>query len=92
MYKHSDENHAWITFSLKKDTVNLSVSDNGNKNPLNEIPERTNSVSHKRIFSTKEQISDLNGTMAISYNIPHGVRVEISFLMKGDVSYQYFVS
>ena len=92
IYKHSDGTHAWITVSSKKDTVNLSVCDNGSENPLNENSETNRSIWHKGIFSIKEQISDLNGTMSISDNIPHGVRIDISFLMKGDVSYQYFVS
>ena len=92
IYKHSDGTHAWITVSSEKDTVNLSVCDNGSGNPLNEKFETNSPLWHKGIFSIKEQISDLNGTMSISDNIPHGVRIDISFLMKGDVSYQYFVS
>lgn len=92
IYKHSDGDHGWITLSLEKDMVKLCVCDNGSQNPLNKKAEQSSSAWHKGIFSINEQISALNGTMSVCDNIPHGVRIEISFLMKGDVSYQHFVS
>ncbi len=92
IYKHSDGNHAQVSVSLSKDTVNLSVSDDGSRNPLKENAEKGSFVRHKGMISIKEQVSGLNGSMSVSDNIPHGVRIEISFLMKGEDSYQYFVS
>ena len=39
-----------------------------------------------------EQVKGVGGTMVCSANIPHGICIEITIPMKGDGSYQYFVS
>lgn len=92
VYKHSDGDHAWITLTLEKDLIKLYVCDNGIQNTLFDSNKNTASVSHKGIFSIKEQIVNLGGSLSISHNVPQGVRIEIQLLMKGDDSYQHFIS
>ena len=90
VFKHSDGHRAWITLTQESGRIELSVSDDGNANAdsLNE----SNQSTHKGISSIKEQLINLNGSMIISNNIPHGVNIHIVIPMKGDVSYQYFIS
>ncbi|WP_227858485.1 MULTISPECIES: ATP-binding protein [unclassified Clostridioides] len=97
VYKHSNGSHAWITLSLEKDIIKLSVSDNGVANTsfkahldISKMPLDT--TSHKGVILIKEQVENLEGTINISDNIPHGVCVQITVPMKGDGSYKYFVS
>lgn len=92
IYKHSNGNHAWIVLTLEKDIVKLYVCDNGKRETLTEINDKEPSFWHKGFLSMKEQIDDLGGIFSVSDNIPEGVRTEIQFLVKGDVSYKYFVS
>lgn len=92
VYKHSDGDHSWITLTLEKDLIKLYVCDNGMQNTLLDPDKNTESVSHKGIFSIKEQIVGLGGSLSISHNVPQGVRIEIQLLMKGDDSYQHFIS
>lgn len=90
VYKHSTGSRAWVTLSQEKGIINLSVSDNGTANleSLTSSDERT----HKGIASIKEQINHMGGTIAFSNNTPNGICVQITIPMKGDVSYQYFIS
>ena len=92
IYKHSNGNHAWIILSLEKDIVKLYVCDNGKRETLKEVDNNDPSLWHKGLLSMKEQIDDLGGIFSVSDNIPQGVRTEIQFLVKGDVSYKHFVS
>lgn len=90
IYKHSNGSRAWIVLSQEKGIIELSVSDNGvnDADSLTSIDE----TKHKGITSIKEQINRMNGTVTISNNIPNGICIKIILPMKGDVSYQYFVS
>lgn len=90
VFKHSDGHRAWITLTQESGRIELSVSDDGNAN-ADSLNER-NQSTHKGISSIKEQLINLNGSMIISNNIPHGVNIHIVIPMKGDVSYQYFIS
>lgn len=97
VYKHSNGSHAWITLSLEKDIIKLSVSDNGVANisfktHLDTPKMHLDTTKHKGIISIKEQVKNLEGTINISDNIPHGICVQITIPMKGDGSYKYFVS
>ncbi len=90
VYKHSDGNRAWITLSQEKGMIELSVSDNGTAvlEGINSSDER----AHKGLASIKEQMGRIGGTITFSNNTPGGICVQITIPMKGDVSYQYFIS
>ncbi|VIF75945.1 sensor histidine kinase [Clostridioides difficile] len=97
VYKHSNGSHAWIALALEKNIIKLNINDNGVKNtsfkmPLDITKITFDTIKHKGIISIKEQVENLGGTISISDNIPHGVCVQITIPMKGDVSYKYFVS
>lgn len=90
VYKHSNGNRAWVTLLQEKGIIELNVSDNGTTalESITSSDERT----HKGIASIKEQINHIGGTIAFSNNTPNGICVQIVIPMKGDVSYQYFIS
>ncbi len=90
VYKHSNGSRTWITLSQEKGIINLSVSDNGTAvvESINASDER----AHKGLASIKEQINHIGGTITFSNNTPNGICVQIIIPMKGDVSYQYFIS
>lgn len=90
IYKHSDGDRAWITLSQEKAVIELRISDNGTA----ELSSLTavDPQKHKGIVSISEQVKGVGGLMACSANIPRGICVEITIPMKGDGSYQYFVS
>ena len=90
VYKHSNGNRAWVTLSQEKGVIDLGVSDNGTAalENITSSDERT----HKGIASIKEQIHHIGGTITFSNNTPNGLCVQIVIPMKGDVSYQYFIS
>ena len=90
VYKHSNGSRAWVTLTQKKNVIKLCVSDNGTANAgcLTSVDKS----KHKGLISIAEQIDHIGGTMNITDNIPHGICIQIRVPMKGDVSYQYFVS
>ena len=90
IYKHSDGSKAWVTLTLKDDRIHLCVADNGTAELSGLL--LTDQTNHKGLSSISEQIGALDGTMEISDYEPHGVCIQIYIPMKGDVSYQYFVS
>lgn len=90
VYKHSNGNRAWITLSQERGMIELSVSDNGTAG-LENI-NSSNEKEHKGLASIKEQVGRIGGTITFSDNMPGGIRVQITIPMKGDVSYQYFIS
>lgn len=90
VYKHSDGNSAWITLTQEKGIIELNVSDNGNAN--SDTLNSADKQKHKGFASITEQVNRIKGTIQVSDNIPHGISVQITIPMEGDVSYQYFVS
>ncbi len=90
IYKHSDGSRAWITLTLEDETIDLCVADNGTADAdCLLLADRTN---HKGISSIIEQIRGINGVMDIAGRAPQGICIRIRIPMKGDVSYQYFIS
>lgn len=90
IYKHSDGSRAWITLALEDEVIDLCVADNGTAGAdCLLLADRTN---HKGIASILEQIRGMSGVMDISEQTPHGICIRIRIPMKGDVSYQYFIS
>lgn len=94
VYKHSDGNHVWIILSLEKNAmqnlITLHVTDNGTTRAASLTSVDT--TKHKGIFSITEQVHSLGGTITLSDNTPHGICIQIQLPMKGELSYEYFVS
>lgn len=90
VYKHSDGRRAWVTLSQEKGMIELSVSDDGTSDAI--CLTSADTTKHKGIASINEQVRSMEGSVTIFNNIPHGICVHITIPMKGDVSYQYFIS
>jgi len=100
VYKHSDGNHVWITLSLENNMmqntvadnhmITLCIADNGTASAT--CLTSADTTKHKGIFSITEQLHSLDGTITFSDNTPHGIRIQIQIPMKGELSYEYFVS
>ncbi len=105
VYKHSDGNHAWIMLSLENNIIEnkavqktitdhnmitLRIADDGTANAA--CLTSTDTTKHKGIFSITEQVHDLDGTITLRDNTPHGICIQIQIPMKGELSYEYFVS
>lgn len=90
VYKHSDGNRVWITLTQEHGRIGLGVSDNGTADASCLM--LADKTKHKGILSVTEQVNALEGKILISNNTPHGICIRITIPMKGDVSYQYFVS
>ena len=90
IYKHSDGNMAQIVLSQTNGTIALNVSDDGNADAA--CLTSADKTLHKGIASITEQLRRIEGTIKFSSREPHGIRICIQIPMKGDVSYQYFIS
>lgn len=90
VYKHSDGNQAWITLIQENSMIELHISDNGSAHADSLIS--ADKGKHKGIASAAEQVNYMEGTMQISNNAPQGICIHIRIPMKGEGSYQYFVS
>ena len=90
VFKHSTGSRAWIMLTQENNIIELCVSDDGNASP-SDLP-ATDKSKHKGIASIIEKVTNMDGKVNISDNPPHGICVQILLPMKGDVSYQYFIS
>lgn len=93
IYKHSSGNRAWIMLSLETNTndiIALRVTDNGTASAASLTS--VNSTEHKGIFSISEQVRSLGGSITLSDSKPHGICIQVQIPMKGELSYEYFVS
>lgn len=90
VYKHSTGNKIWITLLQNNGIITLNVSDNGNTD-ANTLT-TTDTSHHKGLTILTERVKNMDGSITISDNLPHGICIQISLPMKGDVSYQYFVN
>lgn len=90
VYKHSDGNRAWIMLSQENGIIELYVSDDGTA--CTDSVLTTDSTTHKGIAAITEQVNSMEGSIVFSDNTPHGICVQIVLPMKGDDSYQYFIS
>ena len=90
VYKHSEGSRAWVILRQKNNMIELCVSDDGtaNRSYLTDVDRK----KHNGILSIAEQIGSIEGTIDISDNVPCGICIQIRIPMKGDVSYQYFIS
>ncbi len=90
VYKHSDGSRAWVTLTQENSIIELSVSDDGTAH-TNSIF-RADSKEHKGIATITERIHSMKGSVLFSDNTPQGICVRILLPMKGEDSYQYFIS
>ena len=90
IFKHSEGNRAWVMLTQENGIIELYVSDDGNATPDSLLA--IDKSKHKGIASITEQVNNMGGSITISDNSPHGICIQITLPMKGDVSYQYFVS
>ena len=90
VYKHSDGNRAWVMLTQEDSLIELCVSDDGNANADRLLT--IDKTKHKGIAAITERVSSMDGSIIISDNTPHGICIQITMPMKGDDSYQYFVS
>ena len=85
IYKHSEATNAKLVLSQKKDMINIIIKDNGiGMKDIDEL--------HKGMRSIQEKIMMLDGEMIINSKEGAGVEIEIKMPMKGEESYQYFIS
>lgn len=90
VYKHSNGNRAWITLLQESGTIKLCVSDDGTAGIDCLIS--ADKTEHKGVSSIQEQVNRMEGSMIITNNTLQGICVQITIPMKGEVSYQYFIS
>lgn len=90
IYKHSTGEKAWITLTQDNGIITLNVSDNGTADA--DALFSADSLKHHGLAMIIEKVNDMDGSVTISNNHPHGICVQTTLPMKGDVSYQHFVS
>lgn len=90
VFKHSEGNRAWVMLTQENSIIELCVSDDGNASPDSLLA--MDQSKHKGIASITEQVHNMDGCVAVSDNPPHGICIQITLPMKGDVSYQYFIN
>lgn len=90
VYRHSTGKSAWITLKQDNGIIMLCIKDNGTADAdtlLSADPSR-----HRGLALITDRVSNMDGSVKITDNFPHGVCIQITLPMKGDVSYQYFIS
>ncbi len=90
VYKHSTGEKAWITLTQDNGVIILCVKDNGTV--CADTLLSANLSKHRGLALINERVTNMDGSVKITDNIPHGVCIQITLPMKGDVSYQYFIS
>lgn len=90
VYKHSTGEQAWVTLSQDNGMIGLCVKDNGSADADSLI--YADSSKHRGLALSTDRVHSMDGTISITQNFPHGICVCINLPMKGDVSYQYFIS
>ncbi len=90
VYKHSTGEKAWITLTQDNGIIMLNVSDNGTADA--DVLLSADRFNHRGLAMVTERVNDMDGSVTISNNHPHGICVQTILPMKGDVSYQHFIS
>jgi len=89
-YKHSEGEKAWITLTQDKESIMLCIRDNGTADA--DTLSSADPSKHRGLALITERVNNMDGSVKITDNFPHGVCIQITLPMKGDVSYQYFIS
>lgn len=90
VYKHSTGDKAWITLTQDNGIIVLCVKDNGSADTGSLT--YADSSKHRGLALITDRVQSMDGTVSITQNFPHGICVCINLPMKGDASYQYFIS
>ena len=90
VYKHSTGDKAWITLTQDNGIIVLCVKDNGSADTGSLT--YADSSKHRGLALITDRVQSMDGTVSITPNFPHGICVCINLPMKGDASYQYFIS
>lgn len=90
VYKHSTGEKAWITLTQDHGMIVLCVKDNGSADT--DSLTCVDSSKHRGLALSADRVHRMDGTVSITPNFPHGICVCINLPMKGDASYQYFIS
>lgn len=90
VYKHSDGTRAWVMLTQENGIIELHVSDDGTA--CMDSVFAADTTVHKGIAAITELINSMDGSVIFSDNTPHGICVQIILPMKGEDSYQYFIS
>ena len=81
---------AWITLAQDNGTITLRIRDNGAADE--DTLSSADPSKHSGLALVTERVNNMEGSVKITNNFPHGVCIQITLPMKGDVSYQYFIS
>ena len=90
VYKHSTGEKAWITLTQDNGMIVLCVKDNGSADT--DSLTYVDSSKHRGLALSTDRVHSMDGTVSITQNFPHGICVCVHLPMKGDASYQYFIS
>ena len=90
VYKHSTGEKAWITLTQDNGIIVLCVKDNGSADT--DSLTYADASKHRGLALSADRVHSMDGTVSITPNFPHGICVCINLPMKGDASYQYFIS
>ncbi len=90
VYKHSSGEKAWLTLTQDNGIIILRIKDNGTADA--ETLSSADLSKHRGLSLITERVNNMGGSVKITDNFPCGVCIQISLPMKGDVSYQYFIS
>ncbi len=90
VYKHSTGEKAWITLTQDNGMIVLCVKDNGSADT--DSLTYADASKHRGLALSADRVHSMDGTVSITPNFPHGICVCINLPMKGDASYQYFIS
>ena len=90
IYKHSAGEKAWITLTQDNGVIALCVRDNGTADADTLSP--ADLSKHRGLALVTERVNNMDGSIKIANNFSHGICIQITLPMKGDVSYQYFIS
>lgn len=90
VYRHSTGEKAWITLSQEKGIIMLCVRDDGTADADTLLSADT--AKHRGLSLLTDRVNNMEGAVRITNHFPHGICIQITLPMKGDVSYQYFIS
>ncbi len=86
--KHSYATKIWVLLMQEHGTISLKVSDNGTG--FETLSYRQ--PEHQGLASIQEQVGLLNGVMAIQSHSGTGTQITITMPMRGEDSYESFIS
>ena len=90
IYRHTSGEKAWITLTQDNEVLMLRIMDNGTADA--KTLSFADLSKHRGLSLITERVNNMGGSVKITDNFPCGVCIQISLPMKGDVSYQYFIS